>query len=33
PAEFPSIRDGVRGMHFIEVAVESHEGGNVWKDL
>lgn len=33
PAEFPSIRDGVRGMHFIEVAVASHKDGNVWKDL
>ena len=33
PAEFPSIRDGVRGMHFIEVAVSSHQNGNVWQDL
>jgi predicted dehydrogenase len=33
PAEFPSIRDGVRGMRFIEVAVASHKEGNVWKDL
>ena len=33
PAEFPSIRDGVRGMHFIEVAVASHEDGNIWKAL
>ena len=33
PAEFPSMRDGVRGMHFIEVAVASHREGNVWKEL
>ena len=33
PAEFPSIRDGVRGMNFIEVAVASHKDGNVWKEL
>ncbi|MEM7186184.1 MAG: Gfo/Idh/MocA family oxidoreductase [Bacteroidota bacterium] len=32
-AEFPSMRDGVRGMHFIEVAVASHREGNVWKEL
>ena len=32
-AEFPSIRDGVRGMRFIEQAVASHRDGNVWVDL
>lgn len=33
PAEFPGMRDGVRGMRFIETAVASHEEGNVWKEL
>lgn len=33
PGEFPSMRDGVRGMHFIEEAVASHANGNVWTDL
>ena len=33
PAEFPTIRDGVRGMHFIETVVDSHKSGNVWKTL
>lgn len=33
PAEFPGMRDGVRGMHFIETAVASHGDGNVWKNL
>lgn len=28
--EFPTIVDGVRGMDFIEKAVESHLNGNVW---
>ena len=28
--EFPTIIDGVRGMNFIEKAVESHHKGNVW---
>lgn len=28
--EFPTIIDGVRGMSFIEKAVESHQKGNVW---
>lgn len=28
--EFPTIRDGVRGMSFIEKSVESHLNGNVW---
>ncbi|MCA0132496.1 Gfo/Idh/MocA family protein [Winogradskyella alexanderae] len=29
-AEFPTIIDGLRGMNFIEKAVESHKKGNVW---
>lgn len=33
PAEFPGMRDGVRGMRFIETAVASHTDGNVWKNL
>ncbi|MDC8005314.1 Gfo/Idh/MocA family oxidoreductase [Aureisphaera galaxeae] len=33
PAEFPGMKDGVRGMHFIETAVASHAEGNVWKEL
>lgn len=32
-AEFPSMRDGVRGMNFIETSVTSHKEGNVWKEL
>jgi predicted dehydrogenase len=28
--EFPTISDGVRGMDFIEKAVESHQKGNIW---
>ena len=28
--EFPSLIDGLRGMSFIEKAVESHKSGNVW---
>jgi len=28
--EFPTIIDGIRGMNFIEKAVESHQKGNVW---
>ena len=28
--EFPTIIDGMRGMNFIEKAVESHQKGNVW---
>ena len=28
--EFPTITDGVRGMDFIEKAVESHQKGNIW---
>lgn len=30
PGEFPSLRDGLRGMNFIEKAVNSHSQGNVW---
>ena len=33
PAEFPGMRDGVRGMKFIETVVASHVDGNVWKTL
>jgi predicted dehydrogenase len=32
-AEFPTIMDGVRGMDFIEKAVESHQNGNIWVEL
>ncbi len=28
--EFPTMKDGVRGMSFIEKSVESHVNGNVW---
>lgn len=31
--EFPTMTDGVRGMLFIEKAVESHKKGNVWVNL
>ncbi len=31
--EFPTIRDGLRGMNFIEQTVASNAEGNVWKDL
>jgi len=31
--EFPTMRDGVRGMNFIEATVASHKGGNIWVDL
>jgi predicted dehydrogenase len=31
--EFPTIIDGVRGMNFIEKAVESHHKGNVWINI
>ena len=31
--EFPTIIDGIRGMDFIEKAVESHKNGNVWVNL
>ncbi len=30
PSEFPTIKDGIRGLMFIEKAVESHRNGNVW---
>ncbi|TVZ52755.1 Gfo/Idh/MocA family protein [Dokdonia sp. Hel_I_53] len=33
PAEFPGMEDGIRGMQFIEKAVESHKEGNVWISL
>lgn len=33
PGEFPGMRDGIRGMNFIEKAVESHQNGNVWVRL
>lgn len=32
-AEFPTIKDGIRGMSFIEKTVESHQRGNVWLEL
>ncbi|SFU68982.1 Predicted dehydrogenase [Pustulibacterium marinum] len=28
--EFPTLTDGVRGMNFIESAMESHSNGNIW---
>ncbi len=31
--EFPSIKDGLRGMDFIEKVVASHKDGNRWKEL
>lgn len=30
PGQFPGIEDGVRGMRFIESAVQSNKEGNVW---
>jgi predicted dehydrogenase len=30
PGEFPTMKDGIRGMNFIEKAVASHQKGNVW---
>ena len=33
PGEFPTIRDGLRGMNLIEKAVASHSQGNVWVSL
>ena len=33
PAEYPGMTDGVRCMHFIEKAVQSHKDGNVWVEL
>ena len=32
-AEFPAIEDGVRGMDFIEKALDSNSKGNVWVEL
>jgi predicted dehydrogenase len=32
-AEFPGMRDGVRGMKFIETVIASHLEGNIWKSL
>lgn len=32
-SEFPSMTDGLRGMSFIEKAVQSHHKGNIWVDL
>jgi hypothetical protein len=31
--EYPTMKDGVRGMNFIEGTVASHKQGNVWIDL
>jgi len=31
--EFPTLNDGLRGMLFIEKAVESHQQGNKWVKL
>lgn len=31
--EFPTVTDGVRGMHFIEKVVQSNRDGNVWVSL
>ena len=31
--EYPTVTDGVRGLNFIESAVASHKGGNVWVTL
>lgn len=31
--EFPNIMDGLRGMDFIEKAVESHQKGNIWINI
>ncbi|OEY71570.1 Gfo/Idh/MocA family protein [Salegentibacter salarius] len=33
PAEFPTMKDGIRGMNFIEKVVASHAKGNVWIKL
>jgi len=33
PGEFPTMKDGVRGMNFIEKVVASHSQGNVWVKL
>jgi len=31
--EFPGLKDGVRGVNFIEKTVESHQNGNIWVKL
>ena len=31
--EYPTVRDGVRGMNFIEATVDSNKKGNVWVTL
>jgi predicted dehydrogenase len=31
--EFPTMKDGVRGMNFIEGTVESHKNGNIWVNM
>ena len=33
PAEFPTMKDGIRGMNFIEKVVESHRKGSVWVQI
>ena len=33
PAEFPTMKDGIRGMNFIEKTVASHRQGNVWVQI
>lgn len=33
PGEFPTVRDGVRGMKFIHSVVESNKKGNVWVSI
>ncbi len=33
PGEFPTLKDGKRGMNFIEKAVESHQKGNIWVEI
>ncbi len=31
--EFPTMKDGVRGMNFIEATVNSHKNGNTWINM
>ena len=33
PAEFPTIKDGVNGMKFIDMVLESHNKDNVWVEI
>ncbi|MCL6217013.1 Gfo/Idh/MocA family protein [Zunongwangia pacifica] len=33
PGEFPDLREGIRGVNFIEKTVESHQNGNIWVKL